>query len=458
VSTATTLKRTTFEQSRLLEFFTEKELQMQIGHPKEVWPIALVKELIDNSLDACETANVAPEIEVFVEKDFITVKDNGPGLPEKVLKRSLDYLVRVSDKNFYVSPTRGQLGNALKCVYAAPFVADGERGLIEVMTRGVTYRVDIKLNHLVQEPELAISQEAGFVKTGTLVKIHWPGVASYLAERRAVDSYNCYPSIKGIISSFACFNPHLTIRLHGWPGDMEIEKADPNWQKFKPDEPTSPHWYNADRLKALIGAYLKTDIDNVRNRTVREFVSEFRGLSGTAKQKAVTGSAGLSGAYLADLLDKDQIRLDQVVSLLAAMQRESRAIKPMALGVVGEDHIKNHMVRHYQVQPESIKYKRALGVAKGLPYLWEFAFGIHKEDTERANVIVGLNWTPTLKNPIRELLKLLGENRVDSRDPVVLVVHLTCPVMPFLDRGKSVLSLIDDDDDDDGGEEEEGDA
>jgi len=36
-----------------LEFFTEKELQLQIGQPKQCWPIALLKELIDNALDAC---------------------------------------------------------------------------------------------------------------------------------------------------------------------------------------------------------------------------------------------------------------------------------------------------------------------------------------------------------------------------------------------------------------------
>ena len=41
---------------------------------------------------------------------------------ETTLERSLDYLVRVSDKAHYVSPSRGQLGNALKCVWAAPYV------------------------------------------------------------------------------------------------------------------------------------------------------------------------------------------------------------------------------------------------------------------------------------------------------------------------------------------------
>jgi DNA topoisomerase VI subunit B len=41
-----------------------------------------LKELVDNALDACETAGVAPEVRVEVEKDVktlrLTVSDNGP--------------------------------------------------------------------------------------------------------------------------------------------------------------------------------------------------------------------------------------------------------------------------------------------------------------------------------------------------------------------------------------------
>ena len=39
-----TLDRTTFQMSRILEFFSEKELQMQIGFPRQAWPIALLKD------------------------------------------------------------------------------------------------------------------------------------------------------------------------------------------------------------------------------------------------------------------------------------------------------------------------------------------------------------------------------------------------------------------------------
>lgn len=179
------LKRTTFTTSRLLEFFTEKELQMQIGHAVEHWPVAVLKELIDNALDACETTGVAPEIHIRLEKDAISVEDNGPGLPQKILERSLDYAVRVSDKNHYVSPTRGQLGNALKCVWAAPFVVDGEHGLVEVTAGGQQHKIEVSLDRVLQEPRIMLSSSTnGVVKNGTFVKVHWPEIAKLPRELR----------------------------------------------------------------------------------------------------------------------------------------------------------------------------------------------------------------------------------------------------------------------------------
>ena len=61
----TELKRQVFTTSRELEYFSESELTTQTGYPKEQWwPGVVVKELIDNSLDACEQAGVAPVIAV----------------------------------------------------------------------------------------------------------------------------------------------------------------------------------------------------------------------------------------------------------------------------------------------------------------------------------------------------------------------------------------------------------
>jgi len=172
-----TLQRETFTVSRSMEFFSEKELVAQIGFTKRDWPIALLKELLDNALDACEGAGIPPKIIVELQEDALIVTDNGPGLPLGVLERSLDYSTRVSDKVGYVSPSRGQQGNALKTLFAAAFVATGE-GRIEVQT--ATYRCEIRitLDQIAQVPCLElIDIGPSNVKNGTSITLHWEKVA-----------------------------------------------------------------------------------------------------------------------------------------------------------------------------------------------------------------------------------------------------------------------------------------
>lgn len=433
-----TLQRATFATSRLLEFFSEKELSLQIGHDRDRWPLALAKELIDNGLDACETAGVPAQITVTVDKDALSIADNGPGLPAATIERSLDYAVRVSDKNHYVSPTRGQLGNALKCVWAAPFVASGEPGHVEILTAGRRHEVRVGLDRIAQSPTLqyAVGSD-GRVKNGTLVRIHWPQIAGYLGRGQG--------GVRELLLDYAAFNPHASFAWQADGRSGTIAATDPGWSKWRPADPTSPHWYSAERLRDLIAAYLTAERQQeAKARTVREFVAEFRGLSGTAKQKAVTTSLGLTGAHLHDLLDGDDVALEQVAALLAAMQRESRPPKPAALGILGREHLTQHMVAFRHVEADSVRYKKVEGESGGLPFVLEVALGIYSEgyaDCGR-DVAVGLNWSATLQPPIRELLGLLGEQRLDAHDPLVILVHLACPLMQFADRGKGVLQLL----------------
>jgi DNA topoisomerase VI subunit B len=173
------LNRSTFRMSRELEFFTEKELQIQIGHPKRLWPLALLKELIDNGLDACESVGTPPYIKVEWQKDFFSVEDNGPGIPPEILETSLDYSKRVSDKINCISPSRGALGNAWKSIWAAPMVADGERGHIEVISRGIHHKVEVSLDRIGQKPNKVHEQKKCIVRNGTFVKIHYPDLLAW---------------------------------------------------------------------------------------------------------------------------------------------------------------------------------------------------------------------------------------------------------------------------------------
>lgn len=82
--------RHTFTVSRAAEFFSEKELEMQMGAGCSHWLPMLLKELIDNAIDAAEAAGVAtPEVHITLADDAFTVADNGPGIPPETVEKSL---------------------------------------------------------------------------------------------------------------------------------------------------------------------------------------------------------------------------------------------------------------------------------------------------------------------------------------------------------------------------------
>jgi hypothetical protein len=98
MSARAVLNRTTFTTSRLLEFCSRKELVAQTGHEPDDWPLVIIKELVDNSLDSCEEASVAPVIHVTVARGMIRVRDNGPGIPPDTIASILDFTTRTSSR------------------------------------------------------------------------------------------------------------------------------------------------------------------------------------------------------------------------------------------------------------------------------------------------------------------------------------------------------------------------
>jgi len=97
--TALSLVRKVFKTSRLAKFRSEKELVNQTGHDSDDWPLVILKELIDNALDACEEAGAAPVIHVAVsDAEIAVIKEMPAGtiaVPDDLNARVREYL----DKN-----------------------------------------------------------------------------------------------------------------------------------------------------------------------------------------------------------------------------------------------------------------------------------------------------------------------------------------------------------------------
>jgi DNA topoisomerase VI subunit B len=428
--------RALFTTDRTMEFFIERELTTQFGYGKSLWPLVLAKELIDNALDACESTDVVPEIVVTLEPDAFTVSDNGPGLKPEIIDRSLDYHVRISDKKYYVSPTRGQLGNALKCLWAASFVAHGDHGLIEVTGCGWHHHIEVRLDRIAQVPNIS-HDKARLVRKGTCVKVHWTGIASVEAQDRNAEFYQgktTAEALRNLVADFSALNPHATFKLALPNGKVSTFPAsDPGWRKWRTSQPTSAHWYTPEDLRALIAANIKRG----KHTTLRDFIGEFDGLSGTQYRKRVLTEARLSASYLEDLVVDGDVGIAAVERLLVAMQQASRPVKPQRLGVIGKEHLQTALVA-LGVDPEGFTYRKGADIGKdGLPFVVEVAFGVTWGGCKR--LIVGLNHSPVFKVPSGHLSNVLTDCHVQRHDPVALLIHQGCPRFMFTDHGKGAI-------------------
>lgn len=439
------LDRLVFKTSRLGEFCSKRELINQTGHDSDDWPLVIAKELVDNGLDGCEEGGIAPVIEIEVSDAGIVICDNGPGIAPDTVAAILDYNSRVSSREAYVSPTRGAQGNALKTMLAMPFVLDGERGETIIESQGVAHRISFSIDRIRQEPRVAHVCESSLVKSGTRISVSWPNSACSILD-------DAQEHFLRIAEDYTWINPHLTLGVK-WnrngcdPVQWTVPATDPTWRKWRPSDPTSPHWYDEARLTRLIANNIAHAQDHgTPCRTVWDFVREFRGLSATAKARQITDAVGTSRMSLADFYaDGDGAR---VGALLREMRQRSRPIKSRDLGPIGKDHLAAKF-ESLGVAAETFDYRRAEFEHDGLPYLAEFAFGYCLNGPAHRRIITGINWSVSIgADPFRRLgpggeslAAILTEQRAGSHEPIVTVLHVGCPQIQYLDRGKSSVAI-----------------
>ena len=166
-----------------------------------------------------------------------------------------------------------------------------------------------------------------------------------------------------------------------------------------------------------------------------------KGYPGSAKHRAVLAAAGLTRSPLSALAAGRVFDRPAVARLLAAMQEHSRPVKPDALGVIGEDHLRAALTA-MGAEPASVAYKQVSGVEGGLPWLAEVAFAHVPSQSCRA-AYYGVNWSAGIANPFQgfHLDYVLARQKVRLSDPVIMFVHLAAPAVRYLDRGKSAVAV-----------------
>lgn len=348
------------------------------------------------------------------------------------------------------TPTRGAQGNALKTVVGLPHALGGDAAVI-ITACGVRHTIRVGLD-LAGEVRVDHDETEVPARPGTAVDLCFPAAGQDFA-----------PEFWA--RAFAAVNPHaaVKIRVSRRDGEHAHERrprgthsyhplVNNGWRKFLPTGLPSPHWYDATALERLVGATVaEAQRTGIRPPTLREFVrKQFQGLTGTAKAKGVCNQF----PNVRTLADGARAP-DQVVMLLVAMQAATSPPHPEVLGALGRDVLEKRLDAWYGV--ERFWYAKVDGEHDGIPFVFEIAVA---ETRQPGNLITGINFAPTFGDPLAGARLTAGElddyglrglltaahvlPRWDGDDPPAAVIaHLSCPVVHFLDRGKTRLDLPD---------------
>ena len=221
------------KSNSISEFF-RKNSQM-LGYSGKVRSLTtVVHEYVTNSLDACEEANILPEIKVEVkeiqgDKYSVRVEDNGPGIPSKIIGKVLATVLSGTKFHRYVQQ-RGQQGIGGSGCTLFSLITTGKPVHIISSTGKSAYECDITIDIKSNKPMITGMKEVHTDRSGLTIYGEF-GDVKYENSDHGVYEY---------IRRTALSNPHATITLVG-PDGKEFRFIR-SVQELPPKaRPTKPH-------------------------------------------------------------------------------------------------------------------------------------------------------------------------------------------------------------------------
>lgn len=145
-----------FKEHSISEFF--KKNRQMLGYSSMIKSlVTVVHEYVTNSLDACEDAEILPDIYVKLEKLAdnrfkIIVKDNGPGMPKQIAGKALAMILAGTKFHRNVQQ-RGQQGiGAAGCTLFSQTTTGKQIHLISSLQSGKKFECDIGIDTLNNKP------------------------------------------------------------------------------------------------------------------------------------------------------------------------------------------------------------------------------------------------------------------------------------------------------------------
>ena len=458
------------------EFFTKNRHLLGFDSPAKAL-LTTIKEAVDNSLDACEEAGIAPRLLVEVRPDKplnlgielssqedldggngekngdknggragktrpgstkeerykIIIEDNGPGIVKAQIPKIFGKLLYGS-KFHSLKQSRGQQGIGISAAGMYGQLTTGEPVVIYSRTgpKAPAHRFVIKLDMKKNEPNILSGDETIWEKDhGTRLEITLTG--SYKRGQHSVDNY---------LEQTAIANPHLHLTYRNPRGETQLYN---NSTTELPPEATEikPHPYGVEL------GILARMLQDTKSRNINAFMKDEFCRVGPKTAETILENAGLPPRKNPRRLVQDDIQ-----KLLDAIDQTKIPAPPTdCLSPIGEDLVMAGLKSGVEAEFYT-SVTRPAAVYRGNPFQIEvgIAYGGNLPGDELAKVMRFANRVPLLYQASacaihKAVLTSAWRNYGVSQSkgalptaPMVILVHMASVWVPFTSESKEAVA------------------
>ncbi len=419
------------------EFFEKNRHLLGFDNPRKAL-LTTIKEAVDNALDACEEAEILPEIEVQIvrmteSRYRIIIGDNGPGIVKKQIPPIFGKLLYGS-KFHQLKQQRGQqgIGISAAALYAQLTTGNGIKIISRIHEDEPAHYYLLKIDSRKNKPEIKDEQIVEWSKPhGTVIELDIE--AEYKKGDISVDEY---------LKQTAIINPHATIIYTNPDLKQEIYVRATD---IKPVQPKGikPHPYGVE-LGRLMNMMKWTEYKTVKLFLMKEF----------SRVGPTTADKILGGAAVLNKTRPKSITREQASKIIESIKNTSIISPPTdCISPIGEEL----MTKGLQKEVKADFYtavSRPPSVYRGNPFVIEcgIAYGGELNAESAVTIMRFANRVPLLyqKGSCASTDSIIKTNWKSYHlkqskgskpyGPLVIMVHMASVWVPFTSEAKEAIA------------------
>ncbi len=462
-----------FSFRREYDYIRLEGLSRVTGRPAHEWDIYIVKELIDNALDADESLweqqpELFPSIAIKMkyiplstrqyQQMIVRVRNRKP-FPIERIRDIFSTEWYTSSNAFFQSLTRGALGNALKTLLGIPYALhnrgaddwDTYLNPLSLCSGTMEYLPSYVFDSLERTIRFTCESQPCTPVEGTSISVGLDYFEQGIPHRTLAD-------IKMLAQHYHLCNPHAEFHWNVEMNNQVWKRSYPSQtgrvEKFCKLAPVQ--WYSLAAFKELLEALYRSQ-DGGQSLAISTICDNFSGFN---NPNPATDTTQAKARVIQEIgqqsFTKEEMGGPKIKTLYTTMCKFSSPFNSSLLGRIGQKYIYEQLSNIFSISGK-IHYAAVTDEENdpGTPFVIEAAVAYLEEG--KRQVWTAINFSPTYGDPflsrrfqppaqpsesVLGLRGLLDAYGFREETPMILFLHLICPNIEYDEFSKTEINHL----------------